>query len=363
MKTALRPFIFALAMLAALPVIAAERTLELRIDGVQPVQIHNLVGTARLVPGDGELVIRASVSAEQPALADAVRLRRSEDRNGVVVVVVEYPEDLKRVRYDGAEFRRLDTSVEYQGRRVRITNTGGEAVRVDLEIQVPAERMVEFTQGVGGIQAGRIHADLALTARHGVVGVTDGAGRVVATTGSGAVNVASFRGDVETTTGSGEVGIENVLGQVNARTGSGRITIRGVNGDVVARTGSGGIRLSDLEGSLNARTGSGGVRVEALASGADLEIGTGSGAVSVAGDLGAVRNVQVRTGSGSVTLESSTPLSLRLDLSTGSGSFRVDVPTLSHVDSGRRNFRAQVGAGEGTAKVSTGSGSIRISAP
>jgi DUF4097 and DUF4098 domain-containing protein YvlB len=362
MKTVLRFFTLALGMLAAVTVIAAERTLELRIDGVQPVQIHNLVGTARLVPGDGELVIRANVSAERPALADAVRLRRSENQHGVVVVV-EYPEGVSRINYDGAEFRRLDTSVDYQGRRVRVTSTGGEAVRVDLEIEVPAERVVEFTQGVGGIEAARIRAELALSARHGMVRVTDGAGRLAVTTGSGAVNVGGFRGDVNTTTGSGRVEIENVLGQVDARTGSGRVTMRGVDGDVNARTGSGGIQLSDLQGSLNARTGSGGVRVEALSSGADLDVGTGSGSVSVAGDLGAVRNVQVRTGSGSVTLDSSTPLSLRLDLSTGSGSFRVDVPSLGQVESGRRNFRAQAGAGEGTARVSTGSGSIRISAP
>lgn len=351
-----------LALLAAGSAAAAERVLELSVAQPGAVQLHNLVGSVRIVPGDTEFEVRAVVSADRAELADAVSLRQSEGRNGLEIVVV-YPERLSRINYDGPEFRRLDANLEYQGRRVRVTTSGGERIRVDLEIRLPADTRFEMRQGIGGIDAEGIHSDALLDSRYGVVSVRDSAGSLVANTASGRVEVGSFRGDVNANTGSGAVQLENVLGRVHAKTGSGGVSLRGIDGETIAETGSGAIRAGDLSGSLRARTGSGAVRVEGLTAGPELDVATGSGAVAVSGDLGAVRTVRVRTGSGGVNLSSSTPLSLELRLSTGSGGFRVDVPALSNVDSSRRSFRATVGAGEGEARVSTGSGSIRITAP
>lgn len=341
MKT-LHALVSSLLLAVAGPALAADRTLELKVAGTEPVRIHNLVGSVRLLPGDGELVIRARVRADKPAVADAIELRRNDGRDGVEIVV-EYPRNVDRVRYDGEEFRRLDVRMDYQDRKLRVTSSGGERVRVDLEILVPADRVVEVRQGVGAINAEQLQARLALTTRYGAVQVTDSAGRLAVTTGSGRVGVTGFRGDVNTTTGSGAASLENVLGRVQATTGSGGITLRGIDGEVVAKTGSGGVRVNDMSGSLESRTG--------------------SGSVAVSGDLASLRQVAVRTGSGSVSIESTTPLSLAVELKTGSGGFRVDVPSISNVESGRRSFSAVIGAGEGNARLVTGSGSIRISAP
>lgn len=351
-----------LALAAVQPAVAAQRTLELRIDGSQQVTVQNLVGAVRLVPGGGDFVIRATVSADKPAVADAVRLRREDGHSGVEVVV-EYPSDISRIRYDGAEIRRIDASIDYQGRKIRITSSGGELVSVDLEIAVPTNGRLGLQQAVGPINADRVAADLSLGARFGRIAVTDGSGRLRADTGSGAVSVAGFRGGVVADTGSGSVNIENVLGNVVADTGSGSVKLRGVEGDVVADTGSGSVRLDDVIGSLSVDTSSGSVRGENIVAGPELLVDTGSGSVSLSGDLGAVRRLDVDTGSGSVVLQSTSPLSLRVELSTGSGGIRVDVPAISNVESGRRKFHGVIGAGEGTAKVSTGSGSVRISAP
>lgn len=351
-----------LVLAAALPAAAAERVVELQVEGSQAMVVHNLVGAVRLVPGDGDFLIRAVVSADEQEAADAVRLRRRDVRGGVEVVV-EYPPDLSRIRYDGAEMRRIDASFDYQGRRLRVTSSGGELVRVDLEIAVPGGARLGLRQAVGPIDASRVAADLSLAARFGRVTVTDGSGRVRADTGSGAVSVASFRGDVVADTGSGSVTLENVLGSVLADTGSGSVRLRGIEGDVAADTGSGSVHLNDVTGSLNVDTGSGSVRGKNLVVGPDLLVDTGSGRVSLSGDLGAVRRIDVDTGSGGVALHSTRPLSLRLELSTGSGDIRVDVPALSHVESSRRKFRGVIGPGDGTARISTGSGDVRISAP
>ena len=373
--------VLSLLLAAALPAAAAERSLELRLDEAAPVRIHNLAGTTRLVPGDGSLVIRASVSADEQGAADDVRLVTRE-RGGVVEVIVEYPERISRLRYDGEEFQRLDARVDYQGRKVRVTSSGGERVRVDLEIAVPADSRLGVHQGVGPVAAERVRADLGLATRYGNVSITDGAGRIRADTGSGRVSVTGFRGDVVADTGSGAVMIENVLGRVEADTGSGSVELRGIDGDILADTGSGsvritdaraqrvvvdtgsgGVRLQDVAGALSVDTGSGSVRGEGLVVASDLLVDTGSGGVALEGDFAAVRKLLVDTGSGSVDLRSTAPLSLRIDLSSGSGGIRVDVPGLSEVEAGRRSFRAVIGSGEGTAKVSTGSGGIRISAP
>lgn len=344
------------------PAQAAERTLELQLADVDTLLVRNLAGSVRLVPGGGEFVVRATISADRQELADAIELRRSDSR-GRAEVVVAIPANLSRVLYDGEEFRRLDVSMDYMGRRIRISGGSGERLRVDLEIAVPAGRSLELRQGVGGIESSGLDADLLLESRYGRLRIDDGAGSLAATTASGSVAVTGFRGEVNAQAGSGSLTLENVLGSVHAKTGSGAVSLRAIDGDQRAETGSGGIRVEDSAGSLTARTGSGSVRVDGLTAGPELNIATGSGSVTVNGNLGPVREVSVRTGSGSVRLESSSALSLDVHLSTGSGSLRVDVPTISNVESGRRSFRGTVGAGAGQARVVTGSGSVRITAP
>lgn len=370
-----------LVLAGASPAGAVERVLELRLDGQQETQLQNLVGAVRLVPGGDELVIRATVSADVPEIADQLRLATRE-RGGVLEVIVEYPEDLARIRYDGDEFQSLNARLEYQGRKLRISSSGGERVRVDLEIEVPAEARLGVRHGIGPISAEQVNASLALATRHGHVSVMDGLGRLRADTGGGRVTVAGFRGDVLADTGSGRVRIENVLGRVEVDTGSGGAELRGIDGDIhadtgsgsvaitdartsetIVDTGSGSVKLSGVAGSLNIDTGSGSVRGTDLVAGAELMADTGSGGVELAGDLSAARRVVVDTGSGKVKLHSSQPLSLRLNLSTGSGGIRVDASPLSDVETGRSKFRGVIGAGEGSARISTGSGSIRVTAP
>jgi len=370
-----------LALALTSPVLAAERMLELRLAEAVPIEVHNLVGSVRLAAGDDELVIRATVSADDQAIADTVRLTTRE-RRGVLEVVVEYPEDISRIRYAGEEIRRLDARIEYQDRKIRVTTAGGDLVRVDLEIAVPADSRLGVRQAVGTVEASGVQADLTLATRYGHINVADGVGKLVADTGSGRVKVASFRGAVLADTGSGGVNIENVLGDVTADTGSGTIELRGIDGEILADTGSGGVKitdarsrrvtvdtgsggvsLEDVAGSLHVDTGSGSVRGEGVVLGPGLLVDTGSGSVKLEGDLGAVRDLVIDIGSGGVELHSSSPLSLRLALASGSGGIRVDVPVMSNVETSRNRFRGVVGAGEGSAKVSTGSGGIKIVAP
>lgn len=350
----------ALACLAAWPAAAAERVVELNIDA-DALQVTNLAGSARIVPGAGGIVLRATIKADDAALAEAVRLEqgRSDD---VASVTVQLPGGLDEVRYEDEQFRRLDVRLEYEDRRIRVRGDEGQRLRVDLELELPEGKRLELRQGVGDIGVAGVDADLELSLNYGRLRAADSRGALVASTRSGDIDIRSQRGQVDARIGSGDVRIENMLGATRARSGSGDVSLRGVDGEMQVETGSGDLDLEDVAGSVRGRTGSGDVEVRDLRAGPKLDISTGSGDVHAAGDLGALRDVTVRTGSGDVTLRSTTPLSLRLALATGSGGIKVDVPVMGDVESGRRSFKATVGAGAGEARINTGSGDIHIEA-
>lgn len=374
-------FIAALAALVvAAPALGATRTLETTVDATS-VEVLNLIGDARLSRGDGPLRIVATVTADDPAHAAAVRLVTEDDGNRTRVVV-EYPEDVDKIRAELPGYARLKAKVRYLDRDVRLDNRSGDRIRADLEIIVPEDTRFSLSQQAGSISGQQLAGELRFKSRFGDVRIADSRGRIYVDTHSGRAEVAGFRGDVIADTGSGPAIVENVLGNVRADTGSGRIGIRGVDGDVEADagsgavrivdvraeeiradTGSGSVRMENVTGSLVVDTGSGGVRAEGVIAGRRIEVDTGSGGVDISGDLGAVERVDIDTGSGSVELASTTPLSLRLDLDAGSGGVDVDIPDLSDVRSGRGSFKAVAGTGKGYAKIDTGSGGIRVTAP
>lgn len=351
----------ALVCLAAWPVAAAERIVELEIDAAT-LQVTNLAGSVRIVPGADGIILRATVQADDAALAEAVRLDQ-KDRGDTTSVTVRLPDGLDEVRYQDEQFRRLDVRLEYEGDRIRVRGDDGERLRVDLELEIPQGTKLELRQGVGDISVDGVDADLELSLNYGRLRAADGQGALVAATRAGDIDIKSQRGQVDAKAGSGDVRIENMLGATVARTGSGDVSLRGVDGEMRVETGSGDLELEDVTGSVRARTGSGDVEFRDLRAGPALDIATGSGDVDAGGDLGALRDVTIRTGSGDVTLRSSTPLSLRLSLATGSGGIKVDVPVMGDVESGRRSFKATVGDGAGEARINTGSGDISVRAP
>lgn len=354
------PTMLALALLIALPATAAERAVEIELDAAA-LRVTNLAGSVRIVPGS-RLVLRASVKADSASIADGVAFE--QDRDGdTASVTVRLPDGVDEVRYEDDQFRRLDVRLDYEDQRIRVRSNAGERLRVDLELEVPEGAALELRQGVGEIRVSGVDADLELSLNYGQLRAADGQGALVAVTRSGDIEVTSQRGQLDARSGSGDLRIENILGTTRARTGSGDVTLRGADGDMQVETGSGDLRLGDVIGSLRGRTGSGDVEIMNLGAGAQLDIATGSGDVEAAGDLAALRDLTIRTGSGDVDLRSNAPLSLRLSLATGSGGIRVDVPMMGDVESGRRSFKATVGAGEGEARINTGSGDIYIKAP
>lgn len=316
-----------------------------RLAGAE-VAIHNLAGKARIVAGSGsDVVVRvtrgggdaSSLRVETGTVGGVATLRVVFPRGTVI-----YPEMGRssrtsvRVQADGT----LSTGGRGDMVEVRGSGRGAEAW-ADLVIEVPRDRRVSLTLGVGGVVAQSVSADLRVR------------------TGSGSVDIADVRGGVDVDTGSGPVSVAGVRGAVRVDTGSGSVTLRDVEGaSLEVDTGSGNVRASGLRvRSALVDTGSGSVRLDGVAA-PDVRVDTGSGSVEVT-LLHDADNLLVDTGSGSVTVYAPAELGGQVELDTGSGSLDVDFPV--RVTNARRTrLVGSVGDGRGTIRINTGSGSIKL---
>ena len=373
----LRAVILVVFFLAFAHAQGAEHSATATLDGIDELRIFNIAGRIEIraaEPGTARIEWTAHGEAENelPALRQA--------RSGSAEVFRADYGDAKHFVYPSSEYRRLNVEARYDGRKVRVRDDGrGTQAWMDMRVFLEPGQNLEYDLVAGPIDAEGVAGDLRLHTRAGRIRSADGQGRIVADTGSGAIEVFSHRGRVIADTGSGAVTVESVMGDVTADTGSGSVSLRGIDGDIVADTGSGrvdladvrserievdtgsgGVRMEDVAGSLYVDTGSGSVRGRGFLAGRDLEIDTGSGSVDLAGDLSETRRLRIDTGSGSVDMATSAPPSMRLTVKSNSGGIRVDLPEMATHRTERSRFEATVGAGEGTAVIDTGSGSVTI---
>lgn len=316
----------ALLLLAPFVVQAADHTVQQR-EGVTVAagttySFSNLVGDVTVVSHDGdEIVIEATVTAASAELAEAVGIARDGNELWMTFPVEEHTHYLYRPSGGG----NMNTSTTYRGTRVHVSSRGdGAEVSASVRILLPRGAMLDVNQSVGSM---------------GAAG-TDG--------------TVSLRG------GSGRITLSDTRGGVTARSGSGTVMLDGHMGAATLHTGSGSVGVSDMHGDLSVRTGSGSVRVEGLAHAGKVSVSTGSGSVRVEGDLSGVDDMEFSTGSGSVTIEATGMPDVQLEARAGSGSVRVEVDGTRLPETDRNRVEATLGDGNGTARITTGSGSIRF---
>jgi hypothetical protein len=314
----------------------------------QDVAVYTLVGQVQVVGGTGsEVVVRITRGG-----ADASQLRVETGQiDGRSTLRVVFPDD--EIVYP-AMGRRSNTTMSVRadgtfgdgngrgGSRVRIRGSGdGLEAWADLVVEVPAGRALGAYLGVGEMEATGVSGDIRLD------------------TGSGAVTATDISGSLDVDTGSGSVTISRVEGSLNVDTGSGGVEVTDVVGDNVGLdTGSGRVRVSDVEAQrFGVDTGSGSVSLERI-SAPMVVVDTGSGSVDIE-LLMDVTQLDVDTGSGSVTVRAPESLGAMVEIDTGSGGIDLDFPL--EVTSVRRDrVVGRLGDGQGTIRIDTGSGSIRI---
>ena len=331
----------ALATIAfALP-LAGQRAERFTLEG-REAAVHNLVGEVTVAAGSGRSVVVEITRAGEDA--DELRVARTGDAIRVV-----YPGD--RIVYPRMGARSRSTlQVRRDGtlggsmagsRRVTVAGSGqGTRAYADVRVLVPAGRAVSVHHGVG------------------VVRVTNVNGRVVVNGASASVEARGTRGELDVDVGSGSVEVRDADGQVTVETGSGAVELENVRGTRLdVSTGSGRVRGVGLRvAALEVEVGSGSVALNGVQSrGVTVETGSGSVQLGLTSDA----DLAVETGSGSVAITVPSSFGAELDIDTGSGGIDVDLPVTNRRAS-RGSFRGRVGDGNGSARISTGSGGVRI---
>jgi hypothetical protein len=155
MKSARNILALLVLTLLVAPALAAERTIELTLDGADAVELHNLAGAAQH---------RARLRRTRDPGAHPRRPARARGRGGPAPQgpAAAWPRwwwstrpGLSRIRYDGDEFQRLDASVEYQespgprqqqGRRPRPRRPRGPRAR-ERPARVPPAHRADHRRG------------------------------------------------------------------------------------------------------------------------------------------------------------------------------------------------------------------------
>ncbi len=360
----MRPFVAVLAVsvialtASSFPTSAeVTRTLKAEI-APESFAVENLAGAMRVVSGSSDkVVVVATVHAEDDDVAAAVSLDMVAGES-VPTLRVRYPLDRYRTfRYQGegreegdvgsffwSFFGGSNTSTKYDGRNVKISNSSGVLLHVDLEVQIPRRSVDGKFRNV----VGRIHGE----------GI---AGKLVFDSGNGDVTLKDVEGVVKADTGSGDVKASDIRGSFSCDTGSGDCDLTGFNGDIIeCDVGSGEIRVSASTAKrIKADTGSGSVRVM----GSEVEefdADTGSGDVLLDARGARLTRVSADTGSGNVTLRLGPDATFEATADQGSGDLVSRYPDAQPIVRDREVIGYRRGDARIRIVVDTGSGDFTL---
>lgn len=347
-----------LALTLGAPAAAADATKPLRAELPASAAwgVDNLAGTMRVVPGSGpSVVVIATVHAESDEAAATLRLEQVAGENGEPTLRVRYPEGTTAVRYPGRDrkghessllnwFGGSNTTLDYDGRHMKISTTDGTLLYADLEVQVPARAA-----------HGALRNHVGVLDAHGLDG------SLLFDTASGDVRLQEVRGDIKVDTGSGDVSARQAGGSWKCDTGSGDVVVEDFKGDSLnVDVGSGDVKIDRIGVSrLKVDTGSGDV----TARGVDAEefvADTGSGDVLLEAEGARLGRVKADTGSGDVTLRLGAQASFEAHASQGSGDLVNRYADAQPILKGRQVVGYRRGDGKTQITIETGSGDCTL---
>lgn len=321
----------------------------------QAVVLENLAGSLEVVAADGtEAVLTGTVYADAGSPSESQRLLEAvgvevEAGTSGQTLHVSYPVDRSPFRYrlqkNGRSFwSHSSSTVDYQGRRVTVTEGGGSnpLLYADLRLEIPAGVAVYVTNHLGRVTVRGVGSDIEVKTAAADVAADDVAGRLKVKTGSGDTRVKGSAG-------------------LAVSTGSGDVVAASVRGDVGISTGSGDVALDDVAGSLEVQTGSGDIEGRALREVERLQVETGSGQVTLSLDAAKLAGGEVGAASGDVDLSLASATALTLSVSTASGDIDTGGLAVTRVAKRtERRLEAEVKGGGAPLRIHTASGDVRL---
>ena len=352
------PSILALGVLlaSAPPARGAEtvRTVRAELSGADASRfaVENLVGTMHVTAGAGSAIeVVATVHAETPELADAVRLERVSGGSGEATLRVRYPYDkISTFRYrergdDGFFGWSSSESYEYDGHRVRVNRGRGTSVYADLDVRIPAASVAAaFENLVGRLDADGLKGELAFRVASADLRLRRLDGKLTLEGSSGDIRARDIKGSWSSDFSSGDCDLEGFEGDALAfRTTSGDVALRSVKARRAEfESTSGDVRLLDADlQEFSAEASSGDVTYEAA--------GTG------------LRDARIRTSSGDVSLRLPEGMSFDVDADQSSGDMDVRFSDGTQVSHSDRVVGYRRGSGGAHIRVRTSSGDLTIS--
>ena len=148
--------------------------------------------------------------------------------------------------------------------------------------------------------------------------------------------------NLELVTHNGAVSIADITGDVRATTHNGKVTTERVSGSTVLITHNGSITVRQASGDANLKTHNGSVKA------------------FYAESASPVSNISIVTSNGSIELEAPPDLSARIEASTHNGSINTDLPITLTGKVSKSRLVGTIGSGEGSLRLETHNGSIRI---
>jgi hypothetical protein len=316
--------------------------LSLAVGPAAPFSVENLAGKMTVVLADGDLVIAvATIHAETADLAAAMRFEQVTGKDGEPALRVRYPLDRHgTIRYPSGG----NTSVEYDGRRAKVSGTGGVLVYADVEVTVPRRAVsATFRNFVGSLAAEGVK------------------GKVLLDTASGNIVARGLEGTVKADSGSGDVRAEQIRGTLTCDTGSGSCQVSAFDGDALKLdSGSGTIRVSGATAAtIHADTGSGSIGIERADTG-EFVGDSGSGAIEFEAVGVRLARIKGDTGSGDIKLHLPATSSFELVADQGSGDLTCGFADAQPIVKKRMVIGYRRGDGRIRIDLDTGSGDVTI---
>jgi hypothetical protein len=168
--------------------------------------------------------------------------------------------------------------------------------------------------------------------------------------------------DLTIRTGDGGVTVAGLRGALDLKTGDGGIQTSETAGTLRLHTGDGGVQVHRAEGTLNGSTGDGSMTIEGRFSQVEAHTGNGSVNVSLLPGSRLQSSSSVTTGDGSISLRVPRDLSVDLQASTGDGHISNSLPFAGGSGNDAHHVHGLINGGGPTLRVTSGDGSISMSA-
>ena len=173
----------------------------------------------------------------------------------------------------------VETDIPEQNFNVFSLFRGDYNARIDIDLMIPADLLLDIDDGRGNIDIRNVRGELLIDDGSGDLQIRDTTGPVRIDDGSGDIKLSNVDGRVDIDDGSGSMTLTGTM-DVRIRDGSGDINIRDVDGDVeIVDDGSGDVRIERVSGSVTIQNeGSGDITVRDV-QGDFIAHDTGSGSV------------------------------------------------------------------------------------